>query len=561
MLESLHIRNIALIDQLTLRFGESLNILTGETGAGKSVVIDAINLILGGRAAADLIRSGEESALVEALFRMDSQPKVAAALEEAGLAPESDGTLLIAREVARSGRSQCRLNGRLATLSVLKAVGESLVDVHGQHEHQSLLAVDRHVEIFDNWCGGEVAALKGRVADLYRSVRALERQLARLESDERERARRLDLYAFQIQEIDQAKLSPGEEADLAADRIRLANAEKLYAASGSACEALSGGENVEVSALDALNAALMHVADLSGIDPALKPVLETMQAALYQAEDVARELRQYREGVEFNPERLEEVESRLDLLRTLKRKYGDTIEQVLAYRQEIEGEFRQLSNAEEIALDLKGRIEAGRRALDRLAADLSRLRAGKAPAFEALVVRELHDLAMKETRFQVSFASKEADATGADRVEFLIAPNPGEPLKPLARIVSGGEMSRVMLALKSIVARSDQVPTLIFDEIDVGIGGLTAQAIAEKLAALGGRAQILCVTHLPQIASRANTHFSIEKAVQGRRTLIRVLPLGPEERVREIARMLGGLTGTALDHAREMLEATPERRP
>jgi DNA repair protein RecN (Recombination protein N) len=430
------------------------------------------------------------------------------------------------------------------------------VDVHGQHEHQSLLAADRHVDILDNWCGKDALALRQQVGALHGEVLALTRERERLRTDARERARMLDLYRFQQEEIAGAKLQPGEEEDLAADRSRLANSEKLSQAAGDAYAALSGAER-GAGALDALNAALAAVEHAAALDEGLAPVAETLGSAVAYAEDAARELRVYGEGVEFNPERLEEIESRLDLIRSLKRKYGETLDEIIAYGAELTAKLDALENSEAREEELTAAVARAEGALTAAAAKLTKTRQKASKEFAAGIARELSDLGMAATKFEVSLEAQPVTSKGADRVEFLLSPNPGEPLRPLARIASGGEMSRIMLAMKSVLARTGAIPTMIFDEIDVGVGGRTAQTIGDKLEALARDAQIMCITHLPQIASRTATHFFIEKRVHDGRTTVSVAPLDPEGRVDEIARMLGGSrrSDAVVQHAREMLSA------
>ena len=558
MLVELHVTNFALIDHLDLTFGAGLNILTGETGAGKSIIIDALGLALGERAGSDLIRTGSARATVEAVFDLTHAPaEVRRRLAEAGLDTEEDrDTLLVTRELARAGgKSQCRLNGRLMPISVLKEIAEGLVDVHGQHEHQSLLSADRHVDILDDWGGKEALLLRGEVAALYGKANALKREREKLQTDARERARTLDLLRFQQEEISAACLKSGEEEALASDRRRLANSEKLSAAATESYDLLSGGDSGTGGVLDVLNAALVSVEHAAALDETLSPVADSLRNAVAYAEDAGRDLRVYQEAVEFNPERLEELETRLDLLRTLKRKYGETVDEILAYGSELTSKLEKLENSEAREEQLAAAILEADAALVKVAAKLTKLRRGISWDFSAGIARELGDLGMEATKFEVSIEPQVVASKGADRVEFLLSPNPGEPLRPLAKIASGGEMSRIMLALKSVLARTGGIPTMIFDEIDVGVGGRTAQTIGDKLVALANDAQVLCITHLPQIASRSGAHFYIEKRVQDERTMVSVVPLDAEGRIDEIARMLGGSrrSEAVVQHAREML--------
>jgi DNA repair protein RecN (Recombination protein N) len=595
MLAQLSIRNFALIDRLDLEFGDGFNVLTGETGAGKSILIDAITMVLGERGGAEWVRTGAEKALIEAVFELT--PSQAEALEEW----QEEGLLSLSRELTRSGRSQCRINGRMATAGALREVATHLVDLHGQHEHQSLLSPDRHVELLETWAGESLQAPTHAARALYAELQATRRELAELQTDERERARRLDLYQFQIEEIDTASLTPGEEEELAADLSRLANAEKLFAAAASSLASLSDGDGDRgMSAVDLLARAAHELEAIAALDETLAPAVEGVQTALYAAQDAARALADYREAIEFNPERLAQIQERIDTLRTLKRKYGDTIEEILAYRDKIGAELHTLEHGEERAAELTAEIERLAADLDQAAASLHEARQAAARKFEAALVAELRDLNMANTEFEVRVDPPQPAAEAADRglatllgrVEFLISPNPGEPLKPLARIASGGELSRIMLALKSTTVTrgeltppptpprtgegskskraakslpplrfgeggrgegSTHIPTLIFDEIDVGVGGRTAHVLGEKMAALARASQVLCVTHLPQIASLADTHFTVLKSVVGERTIVDVQRLEGEERVEEVARMLGGAATTAAQHARELI--------
>jgi DNA repair protein RecN (Recombination protein N) len=569
MLTELSVENFALVEKLRLTFGPGLNLLTGETGAGKSILLDALGMALGERTGGDAIRHGAEKARVEAVFTVDeNDSRLREAMEAAGVEAE-DGILLLGRELTASGKSTVRINGRPATVGMLKAIGDVLVDIHGQHEHQSLLAVEHHVDILDAWCGQEILALRAAVADAYAEAQAAARELAALQQDARERVRTLDLLAFQRDEIDNAAPKLDEEEELLSGRLRLASAEKLHAAAAGAYAALHGGTAGEgrngkmamavegAGALDGLTTAVAEIEHAAKLDERLEPLLECLRNALYVAEDAGRDVRHYRDSIEFNPERLEEIEVRLDVLKTLKRKYGDTLEEVIRYREEIGARLETLENAETRIVELQAVVETTRANLAARAATLTVARKKPAEPIAKAILPELGDLAKTATRVSVAIETREPTTKGADDVEFLLSPNPGEPLKPLARIASGGEISRVMLALKSVLSRTYAVPTLIFDEIDTGIGGRTGAVLAEKLAALARDVQVLCITHLPQIAAKGSRHFFIEKRTRKGRTTVSVTSLEEEARVQEIARMLGGarLTDTVLQHAREMLSA------
>jgi DNA repair protein RecN (Recombination protein N) len=551
MLRQIHVENFALIDRLDLKFGEGLNILTGETGAGKSIVIDALGLALGERGSSDQIRAGSERAVVEAVFDLcDAPAATRERLAEAGLDDETEDTLIFARELSKSGKSQCRINGRLMPVGALREMSDGLIDIHGQHEHQTLLATERHIDLLDNWLGGEALLLGTEVAGKFADTNRIRKELEELRAYARERARNLDLYRYQQEEINAAGLRVGELNDLTQERSRLANAEKLYAAAEEAYESLG---NV---ALEGLNSALIAAERAGALDEALQPMQEQLAEALAYAEEARRNLRTYRDQIEFNPERLEEIGDRLDLIHTLQRKYGDTEEEILAYAGELSERLNALENSEARESELIQSLAQIEAELSKCAVRLSDLRKGASSRFAEAVMAELKDLGMANTRFEVSIESREITAKGVDKIEFLISTNPGEPLRPLARVASGGEISRLMLSMKSVLAQAAYVPTLIFDEIDVGVGGRTASVLAEKLSALARNAQVLCITHLPQIASQPAAHFTIEKCVANGRTVVDVRPLSEQERVEEIARMLGtaGQPHTVLQHAREMLQ-------
>jgi DNA repair protein RecN (Recombination protein N) len=553
MLVQLTIRNFALIDALTLEFQHGFNVLTGETGAGKSILIDAITAALGVRAGAELVRTGTDRASIEAVFEAASG--CPAPVREWA----EDGLVILAREISASGRSTFRINGRMCTASTVRQVAAELIDIHGQHDHQSLLSPDRHVEFLDSWGGKELAARRRRVQELYSEMRSTRRELEALLTGERERVQKLDLYAFQVEEIDAANLRPGDEEELLADRTLLANAEKLFAAATAARQSLAGGE---ISAEDLLARAARELESALALDERAGPIRELLETAVTAAQEAAAELRAYVEGIEFNPERLEQIQERLDLYRALKRKYGDTVEEILAYRERIAAELDTLSHSEELREKLRAAFGRLATEVDREAGAVFAARKTAAGRFEREISGHLGDLSMAGTRFAVEL---QPPAPAADawerglpailgRAEFMISANPGEPLRPLARIASGGEMSRVMLALKTAMAGSHPV-AMIFDEIDAGVGGRTAEALGAKIAALSGSNQVLCVTHLPQIACMAGRHFQVRKEVAAGRTLVEVATLDGEARVGELARMLGGSEATAAQHARELLAA------
>jgi DNA repair protein RecN (Recombination protein N) len=568
MLVELHVRDFAIIDEVVLRLEPGLNVLTGETGAGKSLLVDAVAVLVGGRADVEMIRAGAERALIEGLFQVNEATAalLAPILDEYGLREEeATSELVLSREIRQGGRHVARVNGRLVPLHVLKEIGQVLVDIHGQTEHLSLLRAREQLELLDRYAG--VGELRAALAERVARWRAVRREIEQLRQDEREKARRMDLLRFQIEEIEAARLREGEEEALLQERNRLANAEQLAHLADAVYRALYEGEDEAPSALDRLSEAARALQALARIDPLFQPYLEAMEGLSAQVEDLARTVRDYRERIEFNPRRLVQIEERLDLIRCLQRKYGDTVAEILAYARRARQELETLTHAEERLAVLEEEAERLLREIGELGEALSRRRRDAAEQLARAVEAQLEDLRMAGARFAVALertpdeegayangARWAFDATGLDQVTFLIAPNIGEGLRPLARIASGGETSRLMLALKVALARADPVPTLIFDEIDQGIGGRVGAVVGEKLWRLGCHHQVLCVTHLPQLAGFGDAHFKVEKQVAGERTVARVQRLEGEARVAELAQMLGGTGRAAVQSAREILE-------
>jgi DNA repair protein RecN (Recombination protein N) len=554
MLRTLSVRSFAIIERLDLEFGPGFNVLTGETGAGKSILMDALNLLLGSRAGAEMVRAGAAKAMVDAVFDVSDAPDVLRAAEELGFEAE-DGQLFLSREVSASGKSTGRIGGRPAAIGQLREIGEYLVDLHGQHEHQALLAVPRHIDMLDSWGGREFQSLRAQIAEAFHQAQRLKRERESLQKDARERARLLDLYQFQVAEIADAALREGEDEELDLEYRRISNAQRLAESAAAAAAVIGGGD--EGGVVDALSRAVRGLEDAAELDETLSPIVDAVRAVTFELAEAERDLARYQDEIEFDPERQQEIEARLELIRALKRKYGDTIEEVLAYGRETAEQLDALSNSEERGAALDREIAAADKRLHALCERLSSLRCKAAREFEQVTQSELRDLGMAKTRFEVQLAQAEPTPKGTDRVEFLIAVNPGEPLRPLAKVASGGEVSRVTLAIKSAMAHQEALPTMVFDEIDIGIGGRTAGVIAEKMAHLARSTQVICITHLAQIASRGSSHFSIEKEVSGERTTVRVVPLDAEGRVGEVARMIGGanVTDAVLQHAREMLSA------
>jgi DNA repair protein RecN (Recombination protein N) len=570
MLTELRITNFAIIDHVALAFSPGFNVLTGETGAGKSIIIDAVDMLLGGKAGQEVIRAEEPHCEVEGLFTLTAVAAAAVnpVLEREGLEGDEPGLLLLSRELRRGGRSVARVNGRAVALAVLKEIGELLVDIHGQTDHLSLMRQREHVNLLDRYAG--LLGPRDKLAPEVRRLLAVRKELAGLRRDQRELARRLDLLSFQVEEIDGAALEPGEDAALDGERRRLANAEQLIRLTETARALLSEGDDQQASALDLLSEAAGKLARLAAIDPDTQPILDAAEALTDQLNDLARSLDAYADGVEFNPERLAEVDERLNLIFNLKRKYGDSIEEVLAFGARAQAELDALGNAEVRTAELEAEEERLAQRIGRHGAALSRARREAAARMATEVVAELGDLRMGRAHFDVEFqwqpqadgavvAEGDApagvaagrygfDSSGLDRVEFLVSANPGEPLKPLVKVASGGETSRLMLALKTVLGRADQTPTLIFDEIDVGIGGRVGAVVGRKLWELTVRNgaeqaavshQVLCITHLPQLAGYGDVHLVVRKQVAGERTRTEVVALDGGEQVAELAAMMG----------------------
>lgn len=571
MLLEITIRDFAIIDLVRISFSSGFNVMTGETGAGKSIIIDAVGALLGGRVGAEVVRTGAKAASIEGVFLLpgsgwESRNALMALLEEYGVEKDDDGTIILSREVSASGRTLARINGRTVPVSVLQQVGRTLVDIHGQTEHLSLLRVGRHLDFLDGY--GGLLNLRREVADAVSRLRQVRRQIEELTQDERELARRVDLLTFQVNEIDSAKLHPGEEEGLESERVLLVNAEKLILAAEGAYQALYEGVDPQRSILDLLDDVSAGVGSLARLDPGVAAYEKALEEARYQLEDVAHFLRGYRDRIERDPQRLEAVEERLMLIHNLKRKYGASVEEVLAFRDKARSELEGISTSEEKLADLRAEETQLLKRVAQAAERLSIERRAVAGRLAAAVQEELASLAMDKSRFEVLVEQRlsdggvelsdgrvcEFDATGVDNVEFLLSANPGEPTKPLAKIASGGEISRVMLALKTVLAQVDPAVTLIFDEIDAGIGGRTAPVIGRKLWNLSTSHQVICVTHLPQIAAFGDGHLSIRKEVKGERTATFVEALDDDQRIDEIAAMLGGAsTGVARENARELM--------
>ena len=553
MLEHLHIRNVALIKESEISFGDGLNILTGETGAGKSMIIDSLQFALGGRAGKDFLRHGEKQAAVEALFSVQSQA-LTEKLAENGIAPEEDGTLLITRTLSEAGKSVCRINGSTVTVGMLKEIAEDMIDIYGQHEHQSLLNPVKHIRLLDRFCGAGFGEAMEEYKNSRQRLKDLEKQLAILIGDESQREQRMDMLLFQKEEIEAAELQEGEEDALLEQKKRLSSMERLIRLTGESVTLLYDGDDRAPSACDQLGDALAKLREAAEYDAALSPLADALADGYAAVEDCARELKREAEKQEADPEELERIEERLQLFYRLKRKYGGSIEAVLEFYEKAVQELEFLSNSSEKAAELSAKKAEEEKRLSALAETLTARRRATAEQVEEQIETALHDMEMKHARFHIQIEEK-ADwgADGKDKVEFLISANAGEPLKPLAKIASGGEMSRVMLALKTVLVDADEIGTFIFDEIDTGVSGRTARRVGEKMRFLGGKRQLLCITHLPQIAAMADNHFLIEKESDAGETVTRVTALDEEGAVREVARLMNDVTETTLAAARELL--------
>jgi DNA repair protein RecN (Recombination protein N) len=550
MLTDLSIKNVAIIDTLQLAFGKGLTVLTGETGAGKSIIIDAVGLIMGARASSDMIRSGSDEAVVEALFDVSGLPGLRQQLEAAGL--EAGSELIIKRSISRSGKNRIFINGGMATLTLLADISRCLINIYGQHESQTLLRPENHLLLLDAFAG--TTGLREEFSQLQGQLQAVQDRLDHLDEDEREAAHRLDLLSFQSTEIAAAALQPGEEDDLEERRQILSSAEKLGGTSAEAFERLYGGDGAILGQLRRLTDSIVN---LAAIDHTLGEIAANLESAYLQLEDAAISLRDYASRIEADPAALQLAGDRLDQIGRLKKKYGPTVEDVMAFKTEIDAELEQLRGRDidrQLLVTESDRLAAG---LKTMGAGLTMRRTTAAAALKKALEAEAHQLAMKNAVFEISLEPLSVPrTTGFDRIEFLFSPNTGEPPRPLARIASGGELSRLMLAIKQILPEGD-VPTLVFDEVDSGIGGATSELVGRKLKNVASRQQVLCITHLPQVAVFADHHLRVEKQVTGGRTSTRVIALEAQARTREVARMLAGatITESAVSHAAEMLAA------
>ena len=554
MLAELHIRNLAIIDELHISFSPGLNILTGETGVGKSIIVNAIQLLLGGRPQQEMVRSGEEEGMVEALFDLAAEPTLLEGLRQKGIGGEE---LVLKRLISSRGKSRAYINGELATLQMLSSVAEEVINIYGQHHAQILRRPERHLDLLDEF-GGLLPLREGYQRAL-RELRDVLGRIREIEADRERRERERELFAFQLKELKAAHLREGEEEELRSRRSVLRNLQRIMEGARRAEEGLYSGEG---SAAERLTEVAGEMRRLAGLDPSLSRLKESVEGMLLEVEEAARELRRYLEGLDHDPSALEEVEGRLDELGRLKEKYRvQTVGELMAYRDRIEKELEGSLGSEEELSSLRKRREELEGRLKGMAEELSLRRREAAERLREEMERELATLGMSKSRFLVLFqeASPVEDAPfgmrGAEEGEFLLSANPGEDPKPLANIASGGELSRIMLALKRVITREKKGQTLIFDEVDAGIGGRTAEVVGRKLKELSRFHQVICVTHLPQIASYGDLHLRVEKGEVGGRTVTSVRPLTEEERVEELSRLVGGtkVTAATLEHVRQMV--------
>ncbi len=563
MLLQLDISNIALIDKISIDMANGLSVLTGETGAGKSILIDSINAVLGDRIGKDIVRTGTDKAVVEAVFSSDSEQLISL-LDELGIEFQEGDNIILSREISVNGKNTCRINGRLVNLSVLKQVGELLIDIHGQHDNQSLLKTESHIQFLDAFGGAAIESLKKEYLLLFSQYKEIKQRQKSLLGDKGEIARRLDMLKFQIEEIKASKLKDGEDDLLFKKRQLLANSEKIVNALATSYDLLAGGNSMTKSIVYNANKALTELSYAMKYDEALKGAHEKLESVIYQLEDISEEIRNRRDESEFSPEELSEIDERLDVITRLKRKYGASIAEIKDFYSSTVKEYDELIQSEELSAKLSQMIIEIEEKMFSKAKELNNLRMRCASQLEEKITNELNGLEMKNAKFSVNLVfddqQKHFHNNGLDKAEFMISTNAGEPQKPLSKIASGGEMSRIMLAIKTILANVDFVPTLIFDEIDTGISGKAAQKVGQKLAQISKTHQVLCVTHLSQLACMADNHYLIEKYSENESTFTRVVPLDEDSRVIEISRIIGGadVTKAAKQHSEELIRAAIE---
>ncbi|MDT8862538.1 DNA repair protein RecN [Alkalihalobacillus sp. MEB130] len=565
MLIELSIRHFAIIDELTVQFEKGLTVLTGETGAGKSIIIDAIGLLLGGRGSAEYVRHGEKRAEIEGLFIVEDDHPIITKAMEFGIDAQ-DSMFILRRNITSQGKSICRINGKLVTLAILREIGQALVDIHGQHEHQSLMQAEEHISMLDGFAFKKLGDTFKEYQTLFQQAQHLQKQVLSLSENEQELAQKVDLYQYQLEEIEQAGLKPEEDVQLMNERHKLAHSEKLYSLLQDSYLSLYG----EGKGLDFINHAVSHLEEALSIDQELKDVFESVSNSYYLLEEAAYALRDRVEQIEFDPNRLEFIEGRLHEIQRLKRKYGETVDDILIYSSKVEEELDSIIHKDDRISKLQNELDGLWQDLLVEAKALSNIRKQAALELTNSIHEQLRSLYMEKTIFDVRVMEKPASKLspvidgkkvpfsqdGMDAVEFYLSTNPGEPMKPLSKVASGGEISRIMLAIKSIFSNEQGVTAVIFDEVDTGVSGRVAQAIAEKIHAISIGSQVLCITHLPQVAAMADSHLYIQKQEENDRVKTSVKALTTEEKINEIARMISGVEVTELtrEHAKELLE-------
>jgi DNA repair protein RecN (Recombination protein N) len=557
MILEINIKNFIIIEQETISFTAGLNIITGETGSGKSLVIDALQAITGGRFSKDDIRHGADKALISALFAIEHNSELDALMEGYGIEKEADNTLLISREVNTAGRSGYRINGQTVTLTMLKAVAQCLIDIVGQNEHQLLFNANKHIDFVDSFGEQEIDILKSKLKSITDGIKSLESRYRELCGTVGEREHKLDLYKFQVEEIDAAVLKTGEDEQLKSKRLLLLNSEKLYKNMTHIYDNLFNSDTGTSCAADILEDSTHKLNELQHVDSRLQDFVGVIESALYQLEDIRSEIRSYRDSIEFNDDEINDIEERLDIISKLKRKYGNSIEEVISFRDTAIKEFEILLNSEKISAELEKELNNMKSNYLEAAKKLSSLREKLSRKLEKLVEKELQDLNMQGSEFLVNIKKDETvvSSKGIDKIEFLLSPNPGEPPKQLYKIASGGEMSRVMLAIKNTITKAEKIPSIVFDEVDAGIGGLTASVVGQKIKKISKNSQIICITHLAQIACFADSHIYINKIITNNKTFTKINTLDMKERIEEVARMLGGSPKdeTSMAHAKQLI--------
>ena len=554
MLQEIYIKNFVLIEEVTIEFEKGFNVLSGETGAGKSILIDAVGLLLGDRASSDYVRTGCEKAVIQGVFNFSPTESQAYAtiLQDIGINSEEDGTIILTREISETGKNICRINGRTVNLSSFQNLGAMLVEIHGQNTSQQLTSITKQAELLDRLGGENLQALRNNINDKYREIVFYEKEIKRLQEAITDGLRERDFLQYQLEEITQANLLPDEEENLEKELKLLGNAQELQTACDEANSILLSG-GTKVSIYDSISTLLDRFRNLHGLNNDLDNSLSELKNIMQQIQELAHNFNTYPQGADYDPYKIREIEDRLALISKLKRKYGAHIEDIINLKEKLTSELYEIENAEQILKDTESKYSKVSGEYDDLAKEIHTIRKQVAGELEVKIMKALKDLVMPDVKFKISIdLLDDRGPFGRDKVEFLISPNPGEPLKSLAKIASGGEISRIMLSLKSILAEVDNVPVLIFDEIDAGIGGLVLKPVAEKLSETSEYCQVICVTHAPQIAAYADVHFLIQKHIQNNKTLTEVAKLATEEeKIEELSRMLGA-TSKAREHALEL---------